>query len=535
MAIIKIDGSKINHSYLILNGLKANSLQPDTVILDGVAQVNPWINNFLPIGTDLSNGKDWYFNGGVECGNNQPDTNFDLPDDTYTIIVGSGNYSLVTFVIDNGIFDYAHGLDSVIQGRGTNVLTLLGVTITIDASSIISNGLLDPILSERWITQLTGNFLPNLPGHKYGFSAGSGLVADFFYNITLEGVVIFDSKYNKFAFGSGTNTLIIKGYYIIIDAQTIGYTEFWVNLNNVPPTNNNLIEGNFIPLLNDSYIINLGGYITDDPEAYTNSSYQTFTLLCNGDIITNDPFTLKVDIQNGERRIVLIKRLSQIITDIILSKSEIQVGETFNIAVIYSKPEAAILINGVFGASKNVQYDYIGKRQIVVTASINDYFEIKTISINVIPYSGIANLKALPILKHELTFSSTYHSRFSISEDIFNQRANVTWDFGDGSEKAHGMFVEHDFEHALGAETEHHNFDITCLIQHVNQPDVLITKTLYIHNSYALCKKLGTIITRTFTPPLLTKMNDHWQCSIFINNIERDKIFIYIEKIAINR
>ncbi len=281
---IKIDGSRLIHKNLVLIGTKINSLQPPTVIIGGVTQPNPWSNDFLPIGTDLSNGGDWFLNG---------NNSFDLPDDTYTIVVGSANFSVVTFTVADGVVDYDSIIDGIVSGRATDTLVLGGVNLTIDARYIIGRGVIMPGVWDNFRAIATGYFLPNLPSHKYIFIVGSGLVADFMFNIDINGKVIFNTICKKYASGNRTNYLTLYGYPILIDARKTTNQPFEVigpwdrNMvdNHNPRSESKVVLGNFMPLLSD--ISNyLYGLKTDT------SGHQTgFHLNGNGTITLNAGFT----------------------------------------------------------------------------------------------------------------------------------------------------------------------------------------------------------------------------------------------------
>lgn len=268
MKTIKIDGLQLVHKYLVLIGSVNNSLQPLVVTKDGVTQANPWLNNFLPVGTDLSNGGDWYLNG---------DNTFELPDAVYTIVVQSANFSVIRFSVNQGIINYDHSLNAIICGRGSDTLTLKGVNITIDARYIIGSGVMLSSVWDNFRTIVKGNFLPNLPQHKYVFIVGSGLIADFQFNISIDGRVMFDMAcYNKYVSGNDTNYLVLGGYPLLIDARKAPSSSFEIfgtegNTmidNHNPSSVSKVVVGNFMPLpLNiKNYLYGLkldkNGYLT---------------------------------------------------------------------------------------------------------------------------------------------------------------------------------------------------------------------------------------------------------------------------------
>jgi hypothetical protein len=301
---IKIDGSRLIHKNFVLIGTRVNPLQPATVTRNGTVFANPWQNNFLPIGTDLSNGADWYINGGVDS---PPplETLFDLPDDAYTIIVQSANFSLVTFTVTNGIVDYDHSIDSIVSGRGTNNLVLIGVNITIDASYIIGRGVNLGSVWDDFRAKVIGNFLPNLTTHTYSFIVGSGLVADINFRIDISGKIIFDDIYKGYASGSRSNCLTLFGYPILIDArkttspsfEVIGPWDDTMVDNHNPKSASKVVMGNFMPLR---------GNITELLYGLKQDAlgHQTGFFLNNKGVITLSPGFTK-DRFNGMSRIIV--------------------------------------------------------------------------------------------------------------------------------------------------------------------------------------------------------------------------------------
>jgi hypothetical protein len=291
---IKIDGSRLCHKNLLLMGTKDNLLQP--------LSVHPtWKKSFLPIGTNLSHGATWYVNGGTETTSTLP-TVFDLPDDTYTIIVQSANFSLVTFTVTAGIIDYLHSIDSIVSGRGTNTLTLLGVKITIDARYLIGKGVLLDGVWKDFKALFTGNFLPNLPTHTYSFIVGSGIVASINFRIDISGKVFFDTKYNVYAYGNNTNTLTLLGYPILVDGRNTSLFKdanpvFSMVDNHNPSSVTNVILGNYLPLAGNisQYIYLLKMDSADNQKG--------FHIDDNGVIISHS--SVSHDTLNGIRRITV--------------------------------------------------------------------------------------------------------------------------------------------------------------------------------------------------------------------------------------
>jgi hypothetical protein len=503
---IIIDGTKLSHKKLIIFNSTGKAIEV----------INP----------ENPTEKDGWFNPRRKA-------IFLVEPDTYSVVVQSGVFTTFNFEVDvYGLIKYDSVNSSFLAGNGSTTLVLNGFNIQLDFQNLSSGGLYIPTvmgndddIDIEWTKKANYNLLP---ANGYCLIAASGLVAEFSLNISNKGILTTNSKgtYYKII---GKTKLIITGYPIIIDAKSIKYTDFWINVNNVPHSINGIIKGNFLPLQKyNTY--SLGAFISDDPSASVNLSHQTFTILSDGNIEVNDPFTYKVDTSNNIKRVTLLKRLSEIITNIELSKNEIQAGESLKIEVHTINAEAVIQINGITGKTQYFQFENVGKVKITIQAFFKNYYETKIIEVNVIPFSGIANLKSFPLLHHSQLLNtenqSIYNSVFSINRDIFNQEGySLNWDFGDGTFlETTKLEVNHDYEAFLDPDIEHYNFHIKCLIKQENQPEVSVSKTLYLHNTYALCKKLGTIISKTTNEPLLTKINENWESKIQIKNIEQEAI-----------
>jgi hypothetical protein len=95
------------------------------------------------------------------------------------------------------------------------------------------------------------------------------------------------------------------------------------------------------------------------------------------------------------------------------------------------------------------------------------------------------------------------------------------WDFGDGTTlTTRQLAVEHDFEAALDPDQEHHTFHVAVRIEEPGQPSVEVKRTLYVHNAYALCKKLGTLVPKAHSMTFASKALGAWEASVTIDNVE---------------
>lgn len=95
------------------------------------------------------------------------------------------------------------------------------------------------------------------------------------------------------------------------------------------------------------------------------------------------------------------------------------------------------------------------------------------------------------------------------------------WDFGDGSTATTDEpNVEHDFAAALGPDALHRLFDVRVRIQEAGQKPLEVVRTLSVHNAYAICKQLGTIVPRSRVSGFATPVLGGWSLTLTVDNIE---------------
>lgn len=151
---------------------------------------------------------------------------------TYQYQVRSGAVSHLRFTVtDEGKVDYDPSLDAVVSGRGTDTLKVAGVEVTIDARYLTARGVLlsigqtkeNPLTEEDWILHETVRLVP---APHYSLHQGSGQNVAFSFEVTLDGSIQYDAKYDvrrgAFAGGLGTSTLELHGFPILVDARRAG-------------------------------------------------------------------------------------------------------------------------------------------------------------------------------------------------------------------------------------------------------------------------------------------------------------------------
>jgi len=161
---------------------------------------------------------------------------------TYAIQVQSGVYTDVGFTVTaQGTVDYDASLNALLSGRGSSSLTLLGLTVTIDAQGLSStSGVLlasIPLTNDDWISLRTLRLLPQT---GYLVQQGSGVVCDLTFTLGRDGTFSYDpvadvARGGCLA-GAGTSTLTLRGFAVTVDVAAVsallGLVEIW----GLPPT-----------------------------------------------------------------------------------------------------------------------------------------------------------------------------------------------------------------------------------------------------------------------------------------------------------
>jgi hypothetical protein len=143
-----------------------------------------------------------------------------LPAGIYSFQQDSGNIASFQFeVTATGTLDYYPQFDTFLSGRGTSTLKLNGFAITLDGTAL-SHGLLLLNTKDFLMPDRVHN-LRLVPAPFYGCVAGSGVVANFTFQVDLDGNLVIDPTFAGFADGTGTNSLTIRGYVIQFDGRRL--------------------------------------------------------------------------------------------------------------------------------------------------------------------------------------------------------------------------------------------------------------------------------------------------------------------------
>jgi hypothetical protein len=140
---------------------------------------------------------------------------------TYSFQQASGYYTNFQFqVTPTGTLDYDAKFDAFLNGRGTSTLTVAGFTVEVDLTAL-SHGLLPIVAGAKdFLMPDQVHQLVLVPASFYGFQPGSGIVADFTFEVDLNGNVVVDPKYAGFA-DSLNSRLTIHGYVVQFDGRRL--------------------------------------------------------------------------------------------------------------------------------------------------------------------------------------------------------------------------------------------------------------------------------------------------------------------------
>uniref|UniRef100_UPI00047678C8 hypothetical protein n=1 Tax=Lamprocystis purpurea TaxID=61598 RepID=UPI00047678C8 len=119
----------------------------------------------------------------------------------------------------DGAIDYAAASDAFLTGRGSSTFTLLGYTITVDATALTApqfhlSGITD------WLASTQPRPLRLLPA-TYLFVHGSGRVPTADFTVTVAGLVDYPVTADGYLAGRGSGTFTLLGYAITVDATAL--------------------------------------------------------------------------------------------------------------------------------------------------------------------------------------------------------------------------------------------------------------------------------------------------------------------------
>ncbi|MEO3814302.1 hypothetical protein ABGB17_35335 [Sphaerisporangium sp. B11E5] len=143
-----------------------------------------------------------------------------LPAGPYTFVVG-GVTAIPFRVTRQGRVDYDAPYASLLGGKGTGTLTLIGKTVTIDATALDYPNF--GIGGQGWWDARHTQAVRLLPG-SHTFVIGGVTAVPF--RVTAEGHLDYDAQYASELSGRGTATLTVTGHAVTVDATGLPYSSF---------------------------------------------------------------------------------------------------------------------------------------------------------------------------------------------------------------------------------------------------------------------------------------------------------------------
>jgi|GEM_PF-3871359 len=146
--------------------------------------------------------------------------------------VTSGNTagpSTIPFTVTpGGTIEYEPENDMILGGRGSDTLAVIGVTIHVDAAALNYRSLsVDGIVSFSPTPVIT---LKLPPGRHEFLSSGNTAGPNYtYFTVTRSGVVDYGPENDAFMSGRGSNTLVLKGWGIDVDATALSYTHIAIS------------------------------------------------------------------------------------------------------------------------------------------------------------------------------------------------------------------------------------------------------------------------------------------------------------------
>ena len=151
----------------------------------------------------------------------------DLPEGTYKIQVGSarvGNFSFQ--VTASGNIDYSPAFDGFLQGRGSTTLVVRGYDVNFDATQLSTDRTFMLIIGSSAQDSTVVQPFTLVPDNGYKFTVGSGIAVDFSFNVNTDGTIDYSPVSDGFLSGRGSDTLIVNGHQVQIDATSLSQSDF---------------------------------------------------------------------------------------------------------------------------------------------------------------------------------------------------------------------------------------------------------------------------------------------------------------------
>lgn len=165
--------------------------------------------------------------GGSGGGDTTQVTTLGLSPGQHTFCAPPSQACFVFTVTSAGTVDFSAAFDSFVSGRGTSTLTVVGVPIRFDATSLSADQFNLNFSSSLVGSTASVTTFQLLPG-EYQFCAPPSQTC-FAFTVTPSGTVDYDASLDGYLAGRGTDTLTALGVLIHFDATALSPGQFNLN------------------------------------------------------------------------------------------------------------------------------------------------------------------------------------------------------------------------------------------------------------------------------------------------------------------
>jgi hypothetical protein len=191
-----------------------------------------------------------------------------------------------------------------------------------------------------------------------------------------------------------------------------------------------------------------------------------------------------------------------LIKNVVLSKTNVCVGETVNVTVSATHPETPtapvqVSINSLPGNTHTIQIMGEGENEISINAQTGDgYVDSKTVSVQA---SVCSQALAAPLLRLSGNILIPEGADLTVlNADQYSANASYAWSFGDGTVASGTVpHVEHSYQESVNATQRYQLFNVSVTVTD-NGQSATTSKTLPIWNMYVIDRDDH----RTIRPPV---------------------------------
>ncbi len=217
----------------------------------------------------------------------------------------------------------------------------------------------------------------------------------------------------------------------------------------------------------------------------------------------------------------------QLIRSILVSKSKVRLGESFQVAVRLHESEGFhVSINGLPGSVQWFQfYDFAGIHKVAVTVyRRGDFFETRAVDILVEKPDGGAKFPFIAMKSPESSVGVFEVANFA---DVHREGAVYTWDFGTaGMLTTTTASVSRSFEDYLDNNKPYGVFNVRVMASYPGQASVTATRSVVVWNAYFLEKARGFIKPKVQYNHRAISQDENLVAKCTIRNLEPEVLHV---------